>query len=210
VVHETENVLAGDNSPSPTPATATPWMAFFFVWTTVLGLYLKDPWIDAAARQCPDFPWSNPRAADADVGSAVLGGSAAATTDDALRLCESPGHPGPMPLFVRDHGLTACNFSTQDRARIKLPTEQPAAPRASDMAGHVGKIAESLQRTCCRVFQVQTAWRDYEVKASSWIASRGGFSGDICDPVPVATFAEDNITMENACELNTGDPTWKP
>eukprot|EP00959_Pyramimonas_sp_CCMP1952_P064198 1340882-Pyramimonas_sp.AAC.1 len=78
------------------------------------------------------------------------------------------------------------------------------------MARHIGIVAESLQRACGRVIQALTAWHDYKAKASSWLASRGGFGGDTCDPVPVATLAEDNITLMSACKLNPSDPTWMP
>ncbi|CAK0842076.1 unnamed protein product, partial [Prorocentrum cordatum] len=54
-----------------------------------------------------------------------------------------------------------------DRAHIEPPAEQAASPRTSDMAWHIGKIAESLQRTCCRVFHALTAWHDYEVKVNA-------------------------------------------
>ncbi|CAK0805705.1 unnamed protein product, partial [Prorocentrum cordatum] len=217
---ETGDVLAGHEAPNPTPAAAAPWMAFFFVWVSVMGLYLKGPCIDSTIRQCPDFLWTDPPGIAAEpeplkcppgeictrvaggmwkvlrmpwggVGNALLGGLSAATLDDTMRM-PSPEHSprGLYPLFVRDHGLTAYNFSTRDRAEIKLPADQPAAPRASDMAGHIGKVAEALQRACCRVSHVLTAWSEFEIKASSWVAARGGCGGDICDPMPVATLAE--------------------
>eukprot|EP00959_Pyramimonas_sp_CCMP1952_P425739 8917634-Pyramimonas_sp.AAC.1 len=67
------------------------------------------------------------------------------------------------------------------------------------MAGHIGKVAEALQRACCRVSHVLTAWSEFEIKASSWVAARGGCGGDICDPMPVATLAEDHATLTSVC-----------
>eukprot|EP00959_Pyramimonas_sp_CCMP1952_P040497 846953-Pyramimonas_sp.AAC.1 len=58
------------------------------------------------------------------VGTALLGQAAAATIDDALKLYPD----GPMPPFVGEHGLTACNFSQRNRASNKLPSDSPAAP----------------------------------------------------------------------------------
>eukprot|EP00959_Pyramimonas_sp_CCMP1952_P170212 3555909-Pyramimonas_sp.AAC.1 len=63
------------------------------------------------------------------------------------------------------------------------------------MAGHIGKLAEALQRTWCRVFQKLSAWSEYEIKASSWVTARGGFSGESCDPIPAATLAENRTTL---------------
>eukprot|EP00959_Pyramimonas_sp_CCMP1952_P247761 5179320-Pyramimonas_sp.AAC.1 len=150
-------------------------MAFFFVWVSIMGLYMKGPWAISAARQCLDFLWANsPNIGVAHeapmcppketctrvasgmwkllrmpleaVGSTFLSGSSDVNLDKTMALLRHD--LGPCPLFAREHGLAAHNFSTQ--TDIKSPTDQPAAPRAFDVAGHIGKIAEALRRTCCR------------------------------------------------------------
>eukprot|EP00959_Pyramimonas_sp_CCMP1952_P401982 8423350-Pyramimonas_sp.AAC.1 len=60
------------------------------------------------------------------------------------------------------------------------------------MVSHVGKIAEALQGTCCRIFHVLTAVANCEMKTSSWATARGGFGGDGSLPAPVAAPADDD------------------
>eukprot|EP00959_Pyramimonas_sp_CCMP1952_P171467 3582826-Pyramimonas_sp.AAC.1 len=145
------------------------------------------------------MPWDK-------VGSALIGQTAGVSIDGVVRLSAD----NPMPPLVGDHGLVARNFSQPPRGNVKRPSAPLAAPRASDMAGQIGEIAESLQRACCRVFHALSAFHNYEIKTSSWVTDRGGVGGNASLPASAATPADDDLSLLPTHFLIPYDRSWTP
>ena len=150
------------------------------------------------------LPWPS-------VGAVLLGHSASATMLEGIHHYNN----SPMPPYIEDeHGLWTPNFAHPlDREYIvRLPTRPPFAARTSDLAGHVGKIVESLQRTVCRVFHALSMREYREFKVSSWLTCRGGCGGPSSSSTLVATPTDQRWAYYYDATDGTRsiDPTWQP